>query len=155
MSTLHVPGTSVRSRVGHFIILPAFLMIVILVACCPATSAAGPPTVSSITPASARSGTAVVKITSISGTGFAKGASVRLSAVGLPDINATNVSLSASKITCRFDLTNARQGARDVVVTNPDGGSASLPGGFTVLGARTFRGATKIWNGFSCIHVGS
>jgi hypothetical protein len=52
---------------------------------------------------------------------------------GQADINATGISIvSSTKITCSFNLNGKPAGAWDVVVTNPDGQSAILPGGFTV-----------------------
>ena len=58
-------------------------------------------------------------------------------------IDATDVVVvSDSQITCRFDLTGAATGQWDVVVTNPDTQSGTLPDGFTVLSA-----ADKVWNG--------
>jgi len=46
---------------------------------------------------------------------------------------ATNVVVvSATKITCTFDLSEKTPGQWDVVVTNPDGQSASLAGAFTI-----------------------
>ncbi|MBN2390429.1 MAG: hypothetical protein JXR84_06885, partial [Anaerolineae bacterium] len=58
-------------------------------------------------------------------------------------IDATDVVVvSDSQITCRFDLTGAATGQWDVVVTNPDTQSGTLPDGFTVLPADG-----KTWNG--------
>ncbi|MBU1670274.1 MAG: right-handed parallel beta-helix repeat-containing protein [Actinobacteria bacterium] len=97
-------------------------------------SAAVPPTVTSITPDSARSGHASVFIRNLAGTGFAKGATVKLTKSGQADIVATRVVVASSRrITCVLDLSTAAPGAWDVVVTNQDGGSGRLTGGFTVL----------------------
>jgi C1A family cysteine protease len=90
------------------------------------------PTVTSITPDSAQN-TGTVHITNVAGSNFQSGATVKLTRTGEADINATNVVvISSSQITCDIDLTGAVTGAWDVVVTNPDMQSGTLPGGFTV-----------------------
>ena len=94
-----------------------------------------PLTVTSITPNSGTTGT-TVNITDLAGTGFQTGATVKLTKTGEADINATDVTVvSSTQITCRFDLTGAASGMWDVVVTNADSQSATLPGGFTVYDA--------------------
>jgi hypothetical protein len=92
-----------------------------------------PPTVTAITPGTGRN-TGPVSITNVRGSNFQRGASVKLTRTGQPDISATTVSvLSGSRITCDFDLTGATTGAWNVVVTNPDTRSAKLPNAFTVI----------------------
>jgi len=99
------------------------------------------PTVTSIAPNNGtNSGT--VHITNLAGSNFQAGATVKLTRSGQSDINATNVVVvSSSQITCDFDLTGAAAGQWNVVVTNPDSQSGTLPNGFTV----SFSG--KTWNG--------
>ena len=93
---------------------------------------AGALAVTSITPSSGLN-TGTVHITNLAGSNFQSGATVKLTKLGQPDINATNVIVvSASKITCDFDLTGAATGQWDVVVTNPDTRTGRLPNGFTV-----------------------
>jgi photosystem II stability/assembly factor-like uncharacterized protein len=87
-------------------------------------------TVTSITPNSGVPDT-VVDITDLAGTGFKAGATVRLE-MGGTIINASDVVITDTKITCKFDLTAAPVGAYDVVVKNPGGFEAKLPGGFNV-----------------------
>ncbi|MBI5732800.1 prepilin-type N-terminal cleavage/methylation domain-containing protein [Candidatus Jorgensenbacteria bacterium] len=78
--------------------------------------------------------TGSVSITTITGTNFQTGVSVLLRRLGQLDIagvgfvvsNPTTISGGS------FDITNATSGIWDVVVTNPDITTASLPGGFTV-----------------------
>jgi hypothetical protein len=78
--------------------------------------------------------TKLVLITNLSGTGFQPGAAVKLTRAGFPDIVATDVIVvSESRIICKIDLAGAPAGVRDIVVTNPDGGSGTLRDGFTVL----------------------
>jgi len=90
------------------------------------------PAIAGITPNSGYTGSAV-QITDLAGTGFQNGATVRLTRSGQPDIVATGVSVvSSSRIACTLDLTGKQAGAWNVVVTNPDGQSATLPQGFTV-----------------------
>jgi hypothetical protein len=90
------------------------------------------PTISGITPNSGvNSGS--VSITNLAGTGFLTGVTVKLTKSGQTDINGTSVTrASATKITCTFNLTGAATGPWNVVVTNPDGQSATLPSGFTI-----------------------
>jgi len=59
--------------------------------------------------------------------------SVKLTKTGESDINGTSVTVvNDTTITCNFDLTGAAAGAWNVVVTNPDAQSGTLPNGFTV-----------------------
>ena len=93
------------------------------------------PTLTSITPSSGYN-TGVVHITNLAGGNFQTGASAKLVKVGQPDIQGTNVNvISSSRITCDFDLTDAAVGAWNVVVTNPDLQSGTLPNGFGVSAA--------------------
>jgi hypothetical protein len=90
------------------------------------------PIVTSITPNNGQQGT-VVHITNLAGSNFQSGATVKLIKTGETDINATNVVVvSASQITCDFDLSGASTGQWDVVVTNLDMQSGTLSNGFTV-----------------------
>ena len=91
-----------------------------------------PPTVTAITPNRACD-RGVVNITNLAGSRFQQGATVKLTRGGATDIAATNVTVvSATKITCRFDPTDAPRGQWNVVVTNPDGQSGTLANGFGV-----------------------
>lgn len=68
----------------------------------------------------------------IVGSGFQAGAAVKLTGLG-PDIIGTNTNApTASILNTTFDLTGATPGPRTLVVTNPDGTSTPLIGGFTV-----------------------
>ncbi len=87
-------------------------------------------TITSITPNSGVLDT-VVDITDLAGTGFKAGATVRLE-MGGKIINASDVVVTDTKITCKFDLTGAPVGAYDVVVKNPGNFEARLPAGFSV-----------------------
>jgi len=86
--------------------------------------------VSGITPNSG--GNESIVSTAVSGANFQSGATVLLRRAGYTDIGASNVTVSASQITCQFDLAGAAPGRWDVVVTNPNGLSGTLTGGFTV-----------------------
>jgi streptogramin lyase len=91
-----------------------------------------PLSVTGITPASAQD-TGQVSITDLSGSGFSSTVSVKLTKPGSLAITATGVTVvSQTKITCTFDLNGKDAGKWDVVVTNPDGSSATLPEGFTI-----------------------
>jgi len=75
------------------------------------------------------------------GSGFQNGTTAKLAGAG-PDIIGTNTSApNSSFLTTTFDLTGATPGVRNVVVTNPDGTTATLNGGFTVEQG----GAAQLW----------
>jgi PKD repeat protein len=77
--------------------------------------------------------TGPVTITHLSGTGFKDGATVTLLKSGESNISGTGVVVAApDRITCNFDLTGAKTGAWDVLVTNDDGQQGLLAGGFSV-----------------------
>jgi hypothetical protein len=71
----------------------------------------------------------------IYGGGFLTGANARLARAGQPDIvgSAINVSSDGCSLTSTFDLKGKLQGPWDVFVTNPDGTSAKLAGGITIV----------------------
>ena len=91
------------------------------------------PRVYTITPDSAL-GDGVVHITDLAGANFQDRANVKLTLGGTAIISATDTAVrSTTQITCDFDLIGAAPGAWDVVVTNPDGHSGTLPHSFYVL----------------------
>ncbi len=95
------------------------------------------PTASSITASSGAKGTSV-NVSNLAGTGFYGTPGVRLVKSGGSGlkIDATDVSVaSPTKITCSLDLAKALTGSYDVVVTNGDGQSAKITGGFSVTAA--------------------
>lgn len=79
----------------------------------------------------------------VAGDGFASGATVKLMRPGESDIVASLATVEAggSAIVTSFDLAGKAQGPWDVVVTNPDGMSATLTGGFSIQSAR----APQLW----------
>ena len=92
------------------------------------------PQVTAIAPSSGMQNS-VVNVSDLAGSGFQAGATVKLEGNG-STINAGAVNVvSANRITCSLDLTGAALGSYDVVVRNPDGGEARLPGAFTVTAA--------------------
>ena len=78
----------------------------------------------------------------IYGTGLRPGLMVKLRGGG-PDIAGTGVKIgpSGKSAIASFDLTGAAPGARDVVVTSPDGTTAVLSGAFQVWPG----GAPHVW----------
>jgi subtilisin family serine protease len=94
----------------------------------PASSGNPAPTVTGVNPSSGTPGTSYT--VSVTGTGFASGATVdfgnRIMVQGVTFVSSTEISC-AIKVHPR-----ASAGPRDVTVTNPDGQSATLTGGFTV-----------------------
>jgi hypothetical protein len=89
------------------------------------------PIVTAITPATGNRGWSV-SITNLSGSGFQSGATVKLTRSGSSDIVATGVIVTSTRITCTVNLAGATAGAWNVVVTNTDLQSGTLPNGFTV-----------------------
>jgi hypothetical protein len=77
----------------------------------------------------------------IIGSGIQNGATVKLMGLG-GDIVGSNVTvMNGSNLTATFDLTGAPAGVANVVVTNADGTSNTLAGGFTVEQG----GAPQLW----------
>jgi hypothetical protein len=95
-----------------------------------------PPTVTSISPSTAKTGTSPLFSVTLTGTGFIPGdtlTKVTLSGNGLNTLTGSNVVVSLStQITCTIDLTGAKAGTYNVIVTNPDGQSGRLNKGFKV-----------------------
>jgi hypothetical protein len=74
-------------------------------------------------------GTATVRVF---GAAFKDGAQIKLTGIG-DDITGSNTTVpNASVLNTTFDLTGATPGVRNVVVTNPDNTTVTLPSGFTV-----------------------
>ncbi|MFZ5918319.1 MAG: IPT/TIG domain-containing protein [Chloroflexota bacterium] len=92
------------------------------------------PVVSSINPN--EGGNESIIAATITGANFVNGATAALHRDGDSDILATGITVvSASEITCQFDLAsalNAAPGQWDVVVRNPDARSGTLPNGFRI-----------------------
>ena len=99
-----------------------------------ATGTATTPTITSISPSFGYNST-YISITSIAGTGFSTSSApgVVLMKSGQNNITATAVTYSsATSIACNFDITNKEAGYWNVIVTNPDGQSATLTNGFEI-----------------------
>jgi hypothetical protein len=89
------------------------------------------PAISSISPT--RGATNATVSVAITGNYFQSGATVKLIRPGDPLIQATGVTVSSSSnISGVFKLTGAEKGGYNVIVTNPDGQSDTLVGGFSV-----------------------
>ena len=91
----------------------------------------------------------------IVGTGFQPGATVQLNCPGLPSIVGTNtiVSSNGRLITAIFNLVGATPAACNVVVTDPNGATASPQQAFTIEQG----GAPSVWVdivGFSRLRAG-
>ena len=89
------------------------------------------PTVINITPSGGSNDDYSV-VCEVEGTGFIDGASVNLSMAGQPDIEGSIAPVKSTSLACSFDLTDAKVGAWDVVVTNTDGQSGTLLDGFLI-----------------------
>ncbi len=94
--------------------------------------AAAAPTASIVSPTSGNPGTVLLSIT---GSNILLGATVKLTKSGQPDILATAIESLGDTVKCRADLTGRASGLWSVVVTNPDGQSATLANAFSIIGA--------------------
>lgn len=88
--------------------------------------------------APARAGDAAAVTRQITGQGIQAGATVRLTRAGQPDIAGAGVSVmnNGTTLSATFDLRGKARGVWSVVVTNPDGGTATLADAFTIGEAR-------------------
>ena len=103
------------------------------------------PTITSITPDSGSGNGAVL---TVKGSGFSLGAKVKLARSGQSDVEGYGLEVVHDAIKGRLNLASAPAGVWDVVVTNPNGKSATLAGAFTVTGslwAETFEGDVSAW----------
>jgi hypothetical protein len=89
-----------------------------------------PPDARSVQPS--HGGNAGVVTATITGFGFASGATAALSSGSLIEGTAVMVAADGLSLTATFDLHGAVIGPRDVVVTNPDAQIATLRDGFTI-----------------------
>jgi CSLREA domain-containing protein len=89
-------------------------------------------TVSAISPIQGGSGGTVTG--TVSGSGFVAGASVALRRAGQTSIVASPVAVDEGQaaLTASFNLTNAAAGSWDLIVTNPNQTSATLPAAFSI-----------------------
>jgi len=132
-NSFHSRHTTIKKRVPSYHgLIPILIALMILSGIVvQSVRAADPPTITGISPDSEYTGNIVN--TEITGTGFVKGALVRIH-VGESSIWATHVNVvNSEQITCRFNLEGANPGDYTVEVTNEDTQSASLPDGFTII----------------------
>jgi hypothetical protein len=93
------------------------------------------PTVTSTSPSSRGRGATSQSVT-VNGTGFTSGAAATFSGTGIT-VNSTTF-VSATQVTANITVaSNATLSSRDVTITNPDAGSATCSGCFTVNAAPT------------------
>ena len=93
------------------------------------------PTVTTASPNNGTQGATNLTVT-INGTGFQSGATVAFSGTGIT-LNGAATFVSATQLTQSISIaSNATSGARDITVTNPDGGTPAIgTGDFTVNAA--------------------
>lgn len=121
----HVAGTvDVLVRLVNVPLLPPLITASLADAYTYVNSSGAAPTVTSVVPPSGTAGTAL----QINGTNFQPGASVLIGQAGCNNV----VVVSATQITCSAPTNTP--GPKNVTVTNPDGGSGTLPNGFTYTG---------------------
>lgn len=88
------------------------------------------PVIKAITPDKGFNNGAV--LTSIDGLNFQRNSTVKLTGKGI-EMNGLNTKFeSETKLSCFLDITNQPVGQYNVVITNPDGQTATLVDGFTV-----------------------
>ncbi|MFC1707001.1 S8 family serine peptidase, partial [Planctomycetota bacterium] len=97
----------------------------------PATGTMPTPQITGVSPSGFVGGSSHQQL-AIDGGGFVLGADVKLARTGQPDITATGTQVTPEHITAYFDLGSAATGWWDVVVTNTDAQSATLPNGVYV-----------------------
>jgi len=105
-----------------------------------------PPSIASVSPDGGSVGE--VSLT-LGGSNFFAGADVRLVRAGQSDVVATGVQAHEETIDCTVDLDGMATGAWDVVVTNTNGRSATLTGGFSIVSAlwnENFDGTVTGWS---------
>jgi len=97
------------------------------------TTSAAAPQIRSIDPDNALAGTTVT-IPDLEGYNFQSNAAVALVRTGSDNITGTSVNVvSSTQIYCKFVIpSGAAIGIWDIIVTNPDGQSATYQNGFTV-----------------------
>jgi autotransporter-associated beta strand protein len=88
-----------------------------------------------ISPSSGNAGSTVT--VDISGTKLASNTAVKLKKPGRADIAGSSVQMIGNTLRCQFNLTGAASGAWDVVATNPDLATSTLPAAFTVIAVPT------------------
>jgi len=93
------------------------------------------PTVTGLEPSKGEKGHKI-KIANLAGTGFVSDATVCLEKNAGKIIAQEVQVVQSTKITCSFDLSAAEEGDWDVVVTNPDNRSGTLPEGFEIVGGK-------------------
>ena len=94
---------------------------------------ANAPTVTGISPSLGAQGSTVT-ISNLAGTGFIGGATAKLARAGQPDIPLAATVVSSVKMTGTAAIpASASTGVWNVVVTNPDGQSASLSNCFNIV----------------------
>jgi sugar lactone lactonase YvrE len=110
------------------------------------TNQASTVTVTQITPSSGGAGAAVT----ITGSGFQANATVKFAT--FTAAQTTVVVVNDTEITC--NTPGGPQGVADVVVTNPDGGTGTLAGGFTYPGTAPTSTTTTTPTSPSTINTG-
>jgi hypothetical protein len=90
-----------------------------------------PPSVVAVTPDAAETG--IVPVT-ISGSSFAAGAAVKFTLAGQADVAATVTAVGSTALNATVNTAGMATGQWNVVVTNPDGQSGTLPAGFAIIG---------------------
>jgi hypothetical protein len=104
-----------------------------------------PLAIATVSPNSGLSGNVTIDLT---GTSLRADTVVKLARSGEADITATGTSLIGDSLRGTLNLTGAAAGLWDVVATNPDSQTSTLPGAFTVIGAiwsENFDGTVSGW----------
>ncbi len=97
------------------------------------TATAPAPSASAVSPVSANAGGSLAL--TITGANLLLGAEVKLTKTGQADVPATGVEIFGDSAKARVNTAAMAAGAWNVVITNPDGQSATLANSFSIIGA--------------------
>lgn len=96
-----------------------------------AGATAPPPAAVTVSP---NLGTTDTMTLTLTGSGFLAGANVKLTKTGQPDVPTTGQEIRGTSATFRVNVNGMASGQWNVVLTNPDGQSATLPNSFSISG---------------------
>ncbi len=97
-----------------------------------ATATASAPVATVISP---NAGTVDTMTLNLTGSGFQLGANVKLTKSGQAEVVASNQEIRSDNATFRVNVNGMASGLWNVVLTNPDGQSTTLPTSFSIAGA--------------------
>jgi hypothetical protein len=118
------------AKVAHVSISAITVITPTVATAVPTTYVGDAPVVSSVSPGNAAQD-ATVTVT-ITGKNFQNGAVAKLVSAGFAPVTGSAASVSATSISCTFNLNGLDKGSVNIVVMNPDGRSDILQNGFVI-----------------------